>query len=348
MSGRASAPVFVVGSPRSGTTLLYHLLLSSGGFAVYHAETNVFNLLAPRFGPLSGARHRAALLEAWLPSEFFRRSGLDARAFRARVDARCRSAADLLREFMDAIVEQQGMRRWAECTPEHVLFTPAIARALPDALFLHIIRDGRDVACSMAEQGWIGPRGSQDAAPRVLPSAFYWEWLVRRGRRAMGRLPGRALEVRFERLIDDPRGTLLEIGRFLDHDLDYDRIQAHPLGTVARPNTSFPGSSAGAGPFQPVGRWRQLAEPGRARLEGAIGRTLADLGYALDTAPGPLAAARRETAGQRRRAHWRFAGRHWLKTRTPLGRVFTRTDLLHDFHAFDRERLRPLSARPEA
>jgi hypothetical protein len=38
--------VFVLGSPISGTTLLYEMLLSAGGFAVYLAEANVFNLLA--------------------------------------------------------------------------------------------------------------------------------------------------------------------------------------------------------------------------------------------------------------------------------------------------------------
>ena len=47
---RSKAPVFVLGCPRSGTTLLYHMLLSAGNFAVYRAESQVFNLLEPRFG----------------------------------------------------------------------------------------------------------------------------------------------------------------------------------------------------------------------------------------------------------------------------------------------------------
>ena len=46
-------------------------------------------------------------------------------------------------------------------------------------------------------------------------------------------------------------------------------------------------------------------------------------------------------ARARRRAQWRFNSRHFLKTRTPLGRVFTNPALLRDFHAFDRERLMP-------
>lgn len=55
---RDKAPVFVLGSVRSGTTLLYHMLLSAGGFAVYRSESNVFNLLEPRFGDLHVRRNR--------------------------------------------------------------------------------------------------------------------------------------------------------------------------------------------------------------------------------------------------------------------------------------------------
>jgi hypothetical protein len=49
VNGRKTAPVFVLGCPRSGTTVLYHMLLSAGNFAVYRTESNVFNLLVPRF-----------------------------------------------------------------------------------------------------------------------------------------------------------------------------------------------------------------------------------------------------------------------------------------------------------
>ena len=40
---RSKAPVFVLGCGRSGTKFLYHTLLSAGGFAVYHSESNAFN-----------------------------------------------------------------------------------------------------------------------------------------------------------------------------------------------------------------------------------------------------------------------------------------------------------------
>ena len=63
---RSKAPVFVLGCGRSGTKLLYHTLLSAGGFAVYHAESNAFNLIGLRFGSLSKLENRQALLDHWL------------------------------------------------------------------------------------------------------------------------------------------------------------------------------------------------------------------------------------------------------------------------------------------
>ncbi|PYV58613.1 MAG: hypothetical protein DMG98_07460, partial [Acidobacteria bacterium] len=86
---RSKAPVFVIGCGRSGTTLLYHMLLSSGNFAIYRTESNVLNLLEPRFGDLSKARNKRRLLEAWYRSRLYTLSGLDKAGLEARVMAEC-------------------------------------------------------------------------------------------------------------------------------------------------------------------------------------------------------------------------------------------------------------------
>src|ERR1700722_6655467 len=87
---RSRSPVFVLGSPRSGTTLLYDMLLSAGGFAVYLAESNLFNLLVPRFGDLSVRSNRKKLLQSWLNSKLFRASGVDAQRIHDRILDECR------------------------------------------------------------------------------------------------------------------------------------------------------------------------------------------------------------------------------------------------------------------
>src|SRR5712691_10742419 len=113
-SKRATAPVFVLGCPRSGTTLLYDMFLSAGGFAVYLAESNVFNVLALRFGDLAAKSNRQKLLHAWLGSKLFRATGLESKQIEKKVLEECRNSGDFLRIVMDDIARTQGMQRWAE------------------------------------------------------------------------------------------------------------------------------------------------------------------------------------------------------------------------------------------
>lgn len=154
---RSRAPVFVLGCGRSGTKFLYHTLLSAGGFAVYHAESNAFNLLGLRFGNLAISGNRRQLLDEYYTSKLFHRTGLDPIDIDKRVMEDCRNTGDFLRIVMEAIARKQGVNRWAESTPLHILFLPLIKKVIPDALVVHIIRDGRDVTASLHRIGWIRP-----------------------------------------------------------------------------------------------------------------------------------------------------------------------------------------------
>src|SRR5262249_33953610 len=132
--GASKAPVFVMGCPRSGTTVLYHMLLSAGNFAIYRAESNVFSVLQPRFGDLRSESNRRQMLRYWLNSKLFQVSGLDADALREKVLRDCHGAGDFLRVVMEEIARGQGVARWADCTPDHLLYIPEIKREIPNAL----------------------------------------------------------------------------------------------------------------------------------------------------------------------------------------------------------------------
>src|SRR5579859_4420027 len=149
MSQRSKAPVFVLGCPRSGTTLLYYMLLSSGNFAVYREESHVFNMIVPKFGNLASRKSREKLMKRWLKSMLFEKTGLDARAIEKKILEECHSGGDFLRIVMEETARRQNVERWADTTPEHLLYIPTIKKAFPEALIIHSIRDGRDVALSM-------------------------------------------------------------------------------------------------------------------------------------------------------------------------------------------------------
>ncbi len=321
---RSKAPVFVLGCGRSGTTLLYHMLLSAGNFAVYRTESNAINLLEPRFGDLSVKRNRERLMRAWLNSKLGKVSGLDPAAISAKVIAECRNGGDFLRIVMSEMARQQGVERWADCTPEHLLHLDRIKETIPDALVIHIIRDGRDVALSTAKLGYIRPAW-WDKTPNVNVAGLYWEWMVRKGREDGKRLGRDYIEVRFEQLISDPRATLATLSEFVEQELDYDHILKSGIGSVSEPNTSFKDSSGNG--FNPLGRWRKGFTPKNlATFEALVGGTLEELGYELGTTDQSLL-DRPDMRRMRSKYRTYFDSKLWMKAKTPLGKLLVTKDL---------------------
>ena len=321
---QSKRPVFVLGSPRSGTTLLYHMILSAGNFAVYRTESNVFNLLGPRFGDLSVRRNREALMKVWLGSKLFTRSGLDARTIEKKVLEECRNTGDFLRIVMQEIANKQGVERWADCTPDHLLYLREIRKEMPEALVIHILRDGRDVALSLDKQRWIRPF-PWDKSKSVLVSGLYWQWIVNRGREYGRTLGADYMEIHFEDLIQNPRPVLAQLGQFIDHDLDYDRIRKVGIGSVSDPNTSFQPESGGQD-FNPVERWRKsLSANQLAACENLVGETLVSLGYKL----GSTSMARHQLGDKVMRAAYEslYDAKLWLKQRTVFGKLLISDDL---------------------
>ena len=313
---RQNAPVFVLGCVRSGTKLLYHMLLSSGSFCVYRTESNVFNLLGFKFGNLRHRKNRQRLLDAWLRSKLFRRSELQADEIAPQILENCRNEGDFLRILMETISRKQGVKRWAETTPQHLLYLPLIKKLIPDALIVHIVRDGRDVAVSLKKIGWIRPF-PWDRKGSLLVSGLFWKWMVLKGRNYGRKMGPDYMEVRYEELVEKPRETLAEISKFIDEDLDYDRILTQPMDSLKSPNSSFRGDENLQG-LRPVGRWKTLLSPAEvSELEAGIGDLLTDLDY-------PLAAPRKEGLAVRFKALTYLAFfnlKEWLKSHTPLGRT---------------------------
>jgi hypothetical protein len=319
---RGSAPVFVLGCVRSGTTLLYHMLLSAGNFAVYRAESAVLNLLEPRFGDLSVNRNKRRLLNAWCESRLFTASGLERESITRKIMEECRNGGDFLRIVMSEIAARQGVERWADTTPEHLLYLHRIKETIPDALVVHIIRDGRDVALSTDKQGYIR-RLPWDRLPSKMAAGLYWDWMVSKGRRDGRDLGDDYIEVHFEDLVREPRQTLAELGRFIRQELNYDQVLRVGIGSVSAPNTSFDGGAN----FNPVGRWRAgFSDQELLVFESLVGSTLVQNGYELATKNAD-ALSRSEFELLRATYRAYFDSKLYLKSRTPLGRWFVTRDL---------------------
>ncbi len=322
-------PVFIVGCPRSGTSFLYHLLLSAGGFARFHTQMNVFDVLEPIFGDLSSSANKKKMMREWLRSKAFAVSGLEASEIETRVMAECRSGSDFMRIVMEEVARKQGVDRWIDSTPTNIPHMLRISRDFPDAQFIHIIRDARDVALSLDKRHWSRPL-PWDKNRSLLAAGLYWEWIVRKGRKYGSELGPRYTEVRYEDLVERSESTLKNIGEFLQHDLDYTHIQEASVGSVKKPLTSFK-EDLKEGHFTPVGRWKDRFPADQlTQFEQLIGNYLQELGYPLSD---PANTSANSVALQKVRWIYRnfYEFKQWAKVNTPLSRwMVSYSDILID------------------
>ncbi len=266
-------PVFVVGAARSGTTLLRLMLDAHPSFALPPESHFVVTLAARR---LRLQRRPEVALDRVLGHPRFALWGLDGDLVRAAA-ARRRPAdlAGLFRVVFETYAAAQGKPRWGDKTPGYVEHLPLLAHLFPDARFIHLIRDGRSVAASIATQPW-GP-------PTPVSAAWWWRGRVRQGRRDGARLGERYLEVRYEELIADPIVALSAVCRHLGTEF-------HPtmLGYANTAPGRLPAGTTQPGqlhertllpPTMSTDRFTTLPEGERRAVEHACRPVLRELGY---------------------------------------------------------------------
>jgi hypothetical protein len=319
---RGAEPFFILGAPRSGTSLLSRMLDAHPAVAVPD-ETKIFETFAPLlplYGDLRRPERLRRLVDDVLAWRWVRR--LPDPPDRAEVLARVarRDLGGVFEAFLSAWAARRGKRRCGEKTPSNLYLWPAIERAFPDAAVVHILRDGRDVALSQIRAPF-GPKTMAGAAER---------WVAFVGRiRAIGDHagPGRYVEVRYEDLLADPRGTVQRVLRFLGEPFHPDVLRFHrsdrPVGTdpVNDENILRPLQAGNAG------KWRTGASRrGIEVFEAIAGGTLEACGYPRATEARPMPAAER-------------AARRWLEhpPRRAWAMLRNRAGLEE---ALERERLR--------
>jgi hypothetical protein len=123
-----------------------------------------------------------------------------------------RNYPEAIRRLYATYAAQRGKCRYGDKTPDYVLHLDYLGRLFPDARFVHLIRDGRDIALSYMQLGF-----SLETA-----ATYYWKRYVRAGRRAGAGLgPGRYREIRYEDLLADPEGQLRAMCPFLGLEFDF-------------------------------------------------------------------------------------------------------------------------------
>jgi hypothetical protein len=273
---------FIVGASRSGTTLLRMMLDAHPGLAI-PPETHFIPMLSKVWEREPGRGDR--VLDALVAHDRWNDFELEAGELRRRAPRSPTTLADLLRVFYSMYAERHGKARWGDKTPPYVLSMPVIAEVLPEAHFVHIIRDGRDVAISVRSL-WFGPDSIEDAAA-------WWKERVVIGRRAGSTLS--YTEVRYEDLVEDSRRELERLCRYIDLEFCPGMLVSHTRASErlrelksirggeipARGREEIHARLAVPPDSASVGRWRnEMTRDERRRFEQIAGDTLEELGYA--------------------------------------------------------------------
>jgi hypothetical protein len=283
VNGATKAPIFVVGHPRSGTTLL-RLILDAHPRIVIPPEGHLVSLLRRaerKYGPLSETANFEQLVDRLLHKQRMTEWKIDAEDARRRCLAGPHTPAGVFASLMSIWTDRTGKPRWGEKTPGTYRFLPDVNRWFPDCQVLHIVRDGRDVAVSCLTP----PFADQYDKGNVFEVAVRWRDAIRRGRHAGGMLGSqRYLELRYEDLTAAPEAVVRAVCDFLHEEFAPQMLSFHEqaLSKVSRGEQGWHQRVAQQVDTQRVERWRKDAdEEFVLGFEGIAGKELEECGYNL-------------------------------------------------------------------
>ena len=274
---RAFRPVFVVGCPRSGTTLLQRMLDAHPRMAVAPETFFVRHFWneRDRYGDLSKDAVLDRLVDDLESSSAFQQMGLDDDAFRKAVHRTDRGWPDVFRLLLLQYAEKRGVRRVGEKTPNHVLYISMLRKWFPKAKFVHLVRDPRAVVNSWRSVPWSSGYRWRDAE--------VWVEYVRAGREAETRFgSARVQSFHFETLVRSPRTELQAVCSFLGLSFHEQMLAFHRQDSTAidverepwKEHTTDPVDASAAN------RWRQeLPHSAQAQVEAIAAPEMAQWDY---------------------------------------------------------------------
>ncbi|MBW8485661.1 sulfotransferase family protein [Actinomadura parmotrematis] len=320
MTTPSHRPVFIIGCPRSGTTLLQQMLHLGPRIAL-PAETRIVHTAyrdRREFGDLTDPANRRALA-GWITGRKdtkFAALGLDARSVAEEIVAAPPTLGSALATVFRAYARENGKPRWGDKRPSYFRMVPMLLRLFPDAQFVHLVRDGRDAASSLRQMPWY--KGD------IYSALLTWREAVDRGRQLAARLPPDAYhQLRYEDLAADPEAALRPLCAFLGEEYAPAMAEPHHLARRTVPaERRWHHRTLEAVDTKVVGAWQDRLRDWEVELaEHVFGPRLAELGYAPSGAGRPpslhLTRFRQIAAVRWRRRHEQEAAERYRRLREP-------------------------------
>ena len=280
---KSTNPIFIVGAPRSGTTLLTSFVASHKN--IYSgAETQFFNKIG-----LGSAELKRALKEDEWPDKAIalmqKKLTLSGQSVLELYGKSTQDLHDFLSErspsvgaMLESIVSQKGNgnseRRWLEKTPNHLQYVSEILNYFPDAKVILIHRDLRASASSIPKLPWASNSILENAA--LISS---WFEKVDEYKEI-----DRVLFVSYEMLVRDCDNELKKVFDFIHERFDSRVINRESADDITTNNEPWKEDIRGSITTSNIGKWKtSLSQELITQLEAVCGKILQKLGYELTT-----------------------------------------------------------------
>ena len=269
-------PFFVLGAQRSGTTMLRLMLNRHPRIAVPH-ETAFITVFLPRlaeYGDLADQANVARLLADIASYHLVVRGG-HVRSKEAVLSHPIQSYSDLVSAIMFEYARAEGKARWGDKTPFYTQDIDVLWNLFPGCQFIHLVRDGRDVALSQTGISWL-----PNSVPQIAADWRHKTTICHKVGRALPR--GSFLEIRYEDLVTRTEETLRTICGFLGESYSSEMLSYHATALEVVPEESLKWHRSSVRPPDPskIGRWKhELCRADRIIFEQIAGDALGLFGY---------------------------------------------------------------------
>ena len=223
-----SQPFFIIGVDRSGTTLLSLMLDTHSEIAIPN-ESHFFIKYYQLFyhtEAFSSITFKKSLVNDILNEPYVQK--WEAHLSPEDIDfSICTGLAQTIDAIFTAYAQKRQKKIWGDKTPEYVTHLDILNRMFPSCRFIHLVRDGRDVAASIVKQWW----GAND----FLSAIRSWARRVEISTKMLGMLPQeRYLTLRFEDLLQNPEAEIKKITRFLGVKFENTMVESYSFNAAKK------------------------------------------------------------------------------------------------------------------
>lgn len=247
--------IFVVGAPRSGTTLLEAILAVHPNFASLRQELAIFSFR----NIFQLERLAFSLAETETTETLFREST---------------NIVEFYDKLAESVLRNKGGKRFLEKTPQNVLHLSFLRNNFPNAQFINIIRDGRDCYCSAQTNPYVIQSKSAEKY------AKYWRRCIE-SRSAFKDDPN-IIDIRYEELTSDTERVTRNLMNFLGEDFLPEQLQINHYSKHGASQAPFFKKLSGPIDTSSHNQWQsKLSEQEINVFERVAGSQLVRLGYEL-------------------------------------------------------------------